>query len=461
MARLLRALERIRESSIVEPQVVLDACERCGHRWRARILDPVRTVQCFATQILHHNTSIAHTVRLCASAFCEAAYCAARRRLPVELFERVLYQTTRRLLASTPASITPGVFYGHRTLTIDGTGCDMPDTPQLQEHFGQPLNQRSGCGFPVAGCLALFDAPSLMLVDLIASPFAAAETPRAPRLHPHLAAGDLLIGDRGFSSYCHIALLAARGVEALFRAHQSRAIDFPAPADPPPRRGYNRHRREQAVLVERLGSGVVCDDQIVEITKPHNRPGWMSPADFARLPSTLRLRTLRYRIGRPGFRCREIVLMTTLLDPKRYPAEELAALYRSRWQVEINLRNLKQTLGMNSLHCKSVEGVRRELLMFALVYNAVCAEMVREAEERGVAVTRISFIDTLRAMQESRRTEQAEMPPARPRPLKLNPDRSADPDRHHPRCVKRRLRYPTLGSARRGAPSTTNPSRDK
>jgi hypothetical protein len=116
---------------------------------------------------------------------------------------------------------------------------------------------------------------------------------------------------------------------------------------------------------------------------------------------------------------------------------------------------------MNSLHCKSLDGVRRELLMFALVYNAVCAEMVREASERGVAVTRISFIDTLRAMQESRRTEHAVMTPARSRPLKLNPDRSADPDRPHPRCVKRRLRYPTLGRARSGALSTPKQTGDK
>ena len=91
-------------------------------------------------------------------------------------------------------------------------------------------------------------------------------------------------------------------------------------------------------------------------------------------------------------------MVTTLLDAERYPAEALAELYGARWQIEVNFRHLKQTLGLDVLKSRSVAGVRKELLIFALVYNLVCQVMGETAAARGVLAVRVSFIDGLRAL---------------------------------------------------------------
>ena len=143
-------------------------------------------------------------------------------------------------------------------------------------------------------------------------------------------------------------------------------------------------------------------DQIVEYTKPVVRPRWISAAGYAELPETLQVRELRYWTKHRGYRTRCVTLVTTLVDPKAYPHDELAALYGRRWEVETNLNHLKTTMGMNVLHCETVAGVLKELLMFALVYNLVRLVMAAAAEQQGVDVRRISFIDALRWLAQAR-----------------------------------------------------------
>jgi hypothetical protein len=180
------------------------------------------------------------------------------------------------------------------------------------------------------------------------------------------------------------------------------------------------------VWLRRLGR----NDQLVAYVK-RERPVWMSVADYAALPKSLKVRELRYTIRRRGCRTRTITLMTTLLDPKRCPAAELAALYRRRWQVETNLRHLKQTLKMDVLRCQSVDGVEKEVLIYALVYNLVRTVMCEAAHRQGVPVSRVSFIDAIRWLSRAidHRTELK---------LRLNSDR---PGRNEPRVVKRRRKH--------------------
>ena len=123
---------------------------------------------------------------------------------------------------------------------------------------------------------------------------------------------------------------------------------------------------------------------------------WMTAEAYAALPASIMVRELRYSVSQPGFRTREITLVTTLLDPLKYPAEELAPLHFDRWQSEVNLRHLKQTLHMDVLRCKTVAGVHKELRMLALVYNLVRLVMLEAARQQRVNVERISFIDALR-----------------------------------------------------------------
>ena len=434
MASLPDVARRIKDdpASLIDSVLVAESCSRRHPAWRDRVLSPRRTLEAFATQIAHGNTAIAHVVRLAGGEFTESAYCQARQRLPVQVFRDVLRDTTARQLGAARAAT--GTWKGLHTFIADGTGCDMPEVPELQRHFGQPPNPGPGRGFPIAHVLTLFDAPSGLLLDMVVSPYATQDVTKMADFHSHLGPGDLVITDRGICAYVYIAMLAARGVHVVCRAHQGRTIPYPASPGPRETLPYNRHRRKTPILVERLGDR----DQVVELLKPTNRPGWMTPGAFAAIPSKLTVRVLKFRVHEPGFRTKEIELMTTLLDGAAYPAAELAELYMVRWQIEVNLRHIKRTLGMTSLHCKAVDGVTKELLMFALVYNAVRAIMVQAATRQRVTPDRISFIDALRWIVHHREDE--------PLPnLKVNSKR---PGRLYARAVKRSPSFPKLTATR-------------
>ena len=247
----------------------------------------------------------------------------------------------------------------------------------------------------------------------------------------------MLIGDRGFCSYAHLALLLRRGLHGLFRIHQRVIVNF---------RAGRRHEamcqgpyRVKGVTRSRWIKKLGCWDQLVEWFKPARGPRWMDPAAYAALPDSIVVREFRYRIDRPGFRVRQVTAVTTLTDPTTYPVEELAALYFARWRVECNFKHLKITLGMDVLKCKTVEGVRRELFMFGLVYNLVRAVMVQAAEEGEVEPDRVSFVDALRWL---RQTLWDELPLR----VKINPLR---PGRFQPRVRKRRPKgYPLMTKPR-------------
>jgi hypothetical protein len=284
-----------------------------------------------------------------------------------------------------------GRWHGHRTFHVDGSSFSMPDTPELQQHFGQPGMQKPGCGFPVAHLLTLFHAGTGILLQVLAAPLRTHDLAQVALLHPELAAGDVLVGDRAFGSFAHLALLVQRGLQGVFRAHQKQIVDF--------RRGRPHHvpgtRHRKGVPTSRWLQRLGARDQLVEYVKPKQRPEWLSVAAYVALPATLPLRELRYRITQRGCRVREVTLVTTLLDAERYPAAELAALYGQRWRIETNLRHLKQTMGLDVLHCTTVNGVLKELTVFALVYNLVRAVMCAAADRQQVAVDRISFADAL------------------------------------------------------------------
>ena len=165
----------------------------------------------------------------------------------------------------------------------------------------------------------------------------------------------------------------------------------------------------------------------------------MTAEDYAALPETLTVRELRYAVGRPGFRTRTVTLVTTLSDAVLYPPEALAGLYGVRWRVELNLRHLKTTMKMDVLKCKTVEGVLKELTVYAIVYNLVRVVMLEAARRQGVDVERISFVDAMRWLVEAKPGD--ELPE-----LVVNPER---PGRYEPRVRKRRPKqYPLMTKPR-------------
>lgn len=376
------ALVRIKRdvAEALSADAIRAASRQVGHVWRERLLDPVTTVHLFLQQVLHGNAACARVLHWAGKTFTAEAYCQARSRLPLTLLERLLVATRDALLPQGDGG------RGRRTWLVDGTGFSMSDVAELREVFGQPGGQAEGCGFPVGHLLAAFCQRTGMLLEAAVAPLRTHDLADAGRLHACMKPGDVLVGDRAFGSFAHLAILLAAGLHGVFRMHQRTLVDFRA------RRPHGGKGRPKSRWLKRLGR----EDQLVVVSKPKQRPAWMTDEEYDALPDEIIMRELRYRIGRPGFRTHEVTLVTTLLDADVHPADDLAELYAGRWRAETNLRHLKETMGMDVLRCRTVEGVLKEVLVYAIAYNLVCAAAEASAERQGVEPCRISFIDALR-----------------------------------------------------------------
>lgn len=414
----------------LSPGAIQAVCDDLDHVHRKRILDPVNTVNAFLTQILHGNTACSALPHLVGQDFSASAYCRARGRLPLALFENLFDCVSHGLYDERQ---TTGLWHGHRLWTLDGSSFSMADEPELQKFFGQPGGQKPGCGFPVAHLLALFHAGAGFLQRVIIAPMRTHDMAHAALMIPELGDGDILLSDRAFASFAHLAMISAAKHHAVFRCHQKQIVNFR------PHRKHKTSPDDTAGLptsrwLKRLGK----HDQLVEYVK-QNKPDWMSQEEFDALPKTVVVRELRVKI-KVDCRVKTITLVTTLLDPKRYPARAIAELYRQRWEIELNFRHLKTTMKMEVLHCRTVAGVKKEVAVFALAYNLVRLVMLEASRRQKVLLSRISFIDALRWLRSATpKTPQGN--------LIINPHR---PGRIEPRAIKRRPKeYARLTKPRR------------
>jgi hypothetical protein len=423
MASIVAALKRIKQLSLgsVQRSVIEGVCRELGHHWRHRDLDPATTVALFIQQVIHGNAPCTEVRHLAGRDFSASAYCQARARLPLAVYQTLLSKVVAALLPQSQR--VENLWHGHRTFHIDGSTFSMPDTPQLRLAFGTPSGQRPGCGFPVAHLLVLFNAPTGLLMDAWASPLLTGDLAHAPEAHQRLKSGDVLIGDNNFSGYPHLAVLLARNLHGLFPIHRQRLVDFT------PRRPHVQlHQGGGGLPHSRWIKSLGKDDQLVEYFRPTHKSPWMTPQQYQALPPSIVVRELRRTVDRPAGGKMTLTMVTTLLDPLRYPAQELAMLRLRRWDVETRIGELKTTMKMEALRCKSESGVRKELAVFCLVYNLVRAVMLEAARRQQVAVARISFADTLKWMRHAKAAD-------------LLPDLLINPSRHNriePRAVKRR-----------------------
>lgn len=425
-AHIARVVEQFKQcwSQELEDDAIERAMREAGHKWRDRELGPIATVRMFLLQILFGNVACNYVPHLAHKDVTGAAYCEARGRLPLAALQTLLTRSTEKMADCVRDT---GLWLGHRLFFIDGSTFSMPDTPELQKHFGQSGRQEAGCGFPVAHWLALVHFGSGLFQKVYPAALRTHDLSGVTQLHPELKPGDILVGDRAFGSYAHMALLFSQGVQALMRAHQRVIVDFT-----PERihrqamccRAEQKKGRPSSRWIQSLGK---CD-QLVEWFKPKVCPSWLTEEQFSALPLTLLVRELQYTIERTGFRVKQVTLTTTLLDAERYSAEQLAEAYRLRWSIETSFRHLKTTMQMDVLRCQTVRGVTKELTMFLLIYNLVRMTMLEAARRQRVPVERISFIDALRWL--------ATAHPGDPLPdLVVNPLR---PNRLEPRARKRR-----------------------
>jgi hypothetical protein len=347
------------------------------------------------------------------------AYCQARARLP----QASLNQAHEKLadqLAAGPQ--TQGVWKGHRLRVIDGTGLSMPDTETNQKAFPQPTTQAAGCGFPVVKLVAVFCLHTGALIRWVQGTLHDHENRLFKGLLAFFSPKDIVVADRGFCGFAQIAALLERGADMLVRQHQCRSVDW--------RKG------------QRLGA----KDRLVSWERPYRQSDIFSPAQWAAFPREIRLRMLEINITVPGFRNQKIILVTTLLDAKRYPADELARLYLRRWSVEVFYRDIKQTMGMDILRCQSPAMIQKEIHLHAIAYNLIRSLMNDIARRYDMDVARLSFKGTLDALRQWQPI--LDQPSVQPRVSAAERDALYEtiagdplphrPNRSEPRAVKRR-----------------------
>ena len=427
MFTITQAVEKLKASlpDLLPESRLLQIASDIGIRFRQRQLTPAVTTALFLRQVLHGNVAVGELRRLTKVEFTASAYCQARQRLTFGFFHRCSQAVLGPCRADADQR-RDARWRGHRVFGVDGSSFSMPDSAELRQEFGYPPGQAEGCGFPTAHLLVQFDLRHGYLLRAVAAPCRTHDMAHAALMHRDLRPGDVVLGDRALCSYAHLALCRHRRLHGLFRAHQRLIVCF---------RPHRRHAgpgktkpqdagRPRSRWLKRLGK----HDQLVEYFKPSARPSWMTAEEYAALPASIVVREVRFRVRIPGYRTRAVTLVTTLTDAKRYSARALARLYAKRWQVEVNLRHLKQTLKMDVCRCTTFVGVMKELLVFVLAYNLVRRVMVRAAERQQVEPDRISFVDALRWLRHAEPGE--ELPP-----LKVNPDR---PGRLEPRARKRR-----------------------
>ena len=408
-----------------------------GHVWRQRVLDPATTLTLMVLQVLFGNTSITHLRHLSGIVVAKSSYCQARRRLPLEALAKLVDRVSCDSIKSIQSLVAgPASWLGRRVILADASSASAPDTPALQRRWPQPSAQQRGCGFPVLKLLGALDLATGMILHLTIMSLASHEMSQLAGLHGALQRGDVLLADRGLCSFVHLALCSVFPIDAVFRMHQKTIVDFTV--DRPHRRRKDEKQRKHGVPTSRFVRKLGHEDQVVEWLKPTDKPKWIDAAVYAALAPTVLVRELRYRITVRGRRTRVVTIATTLLDPMRYPKRRIAELYGLRWEVETNFRHLKQTLGMDRLKCKRVDGVLKELTIFVLVYNLVRAAMtLAAARQRVHDANRVSFIDSLRWLCCHMLRYATSSPGEAAIALITNPIR---PGRWQPRVKKRRMK---------------------
>lgn len=355
-----------------------------GAVWRQKVFTPVLTLWAFLSQVLSADGSCRAAVarvlawlvsrgeRPCRPT--TGPYCKARQRLPESLFRRLVRETGTTLQRNLPGA---WLWQGRRVKLVDGTTVSMADTPANQAEYPQPSSQEPGLGFPIARLVVVFCLASGTVIDAALGKYRGKRTGEnalVRSLADAFEPGDVFVGDRYFSGYFDIAYWQQRGVDVVVRLHQRRTCDL--------RRG------------RRLGP----NDHVVVWSKPPQRPEWMDEATYAAMPAELELREVRVRVTEPGFRTKVLVVVTTLLDARRYTPAALADLYRMRWHAELDLRSLKTVLGMEVLRCLSPDMIRKEVWAHLLVYNLIRTVMAQSAEFHGCTPRALSFTGALQTM---------------------------------------------------------------
>jgi hypothetical protein len=416
---------------------------------RNRLFGAATTFWLFLWQILSSNLSCSETVQNALAWLCRsdgqtaspntAAFCKARKRLESRSVEKVRDEVAANLEShAKPDSLFPG----RRVKPIDGTGLTMADTPANQERFPQHGKQKQGCGFPILRMVAVFSMATGAIVRTAWDSLRVPERTLFHQLWDEFKRDDIVLADRGFCGFADFWVLLQRGVDCVMRKHQ--------------RRGAGER------LVKKLGKG----DCLMAWRKTGACPAWLERDAWHEMPAEMTIRQIDVTVDIPGFRTKKIILVTTLLDSHLFAKEKFAELYRRRWHAELFFRDIKISMGMDVLKCKSPEMVAKELTMYLIAYNLVRTLIIEACEDKKAKETdpahepdplRISFKRTADAIRQWAPLIQAARNDDRKMKQMIEnflycisrlkiPDR---PNRTEPRAIKRRMKnYQLLNKPR-------------
>jgi hypothetical protein len=408
------------------PDPLLSASKE-GPNSRDRVYNLRRTFFGFLYQVLNPHCPCREVVRqiLALLGLCDgpaarpgtSAYCQARRRLPLDLLSHLRQDTARR------ADQSARPWRGLQVKVLDGTGISLPDTKKNQRAYPQSAEQKPGCGFPLMKIVALFSLASGALLAYAKGNKRQHELSLLHQLLDQFNPGDLVLADRGFSVFTLMALLWARGVQSLFRLHHARAADF------------------------RQGKCLGKNDRLLTWFKPQDwqRRRYLGLKLWNQIAEQLSVRIVRVTLAVPGFRTHSVTLVTTLLDPAAYPAQELVRLYLQRWHVELWFRDIKTSMGMEVLRCQTPQMIHKELEMFFIAYNLIRCLMNQASLAHEAALERLSFkgtVDSVRqfsaAIAQARSRKKQQQLIAQLLQVIAHDPVPARPGRREPRAVKRR-----------------------
>ncbi|HKW28517.1 MAG TPA: IS4 family transposase [Verrucomicrobiae bacterium] len=443
-----RTTQRLRQATLTQlqehlrdflPAPLLSAAED-GPNSRERLFSLRLTFECFVWQLLKPQTSCREVVRQVQTLLRlqglapidegDSAYIQARQRLPRERLEKALSAIAQ---AAERRAGSGGQLHRRPVKVVDGSTTQLPDTTPNQRRYPQPTGQKSGCGFPMMRFVALLSLKSGVILKVMMDSLRSHDLRLFRRLWDYLQIGDIVLGDRAFGEYSTLAQLPQRGVDVVARLHQKRRVDF---------------RNAQ-----RLAKG----DGLFLWTKGCQQSNLSTARQWQGMPAQITVRIIRFTATLRGFRNRRVTLVTTLLDPQLYPAREIIALYARRWSLEICFRDLKTTMGMETLRCQSPEMAEKELLAYLVAHNLVRCVMAEAVARYPVDLQRISFKGTVDAIRQYS-TAIAQAPNRKLRrvlweDLLLNLVRDLvplRPNRREPRAVKHRPKaYPLLNQPRR------------
>jgi hypothetical protein len=435
--KLADKLAKIRRKSISQlakcftdfvPSQILQP-HQSGEQSRRRLFSKENTFWGFFSQILNADSGCSEVVRkfhafaasqsISLPSTSTSAYCQARQKLEETDLENILLHTSKQLLQRE----INHVLENRRVVVVDGTGISMPDTAENQQIWPQNRQQKPGCGFPQAFICACFNLQTGALLSYELGNKKSSELLMLRKQWGTFNSGDIFLGDKGFCSYYDVSKLADKGVDSVFTLAKRKLVST---------------QDADQILGE--------DDLLIHWPKPKwSKQLSYSKDEWLALPEKLVLRQIKVIVKEPGFRTRSFHIITTLIDTKNYNAEAIADLYFQRWDIELFFRDIKTTMGMDILRCKSPSMIRKELLMYFIVYNCLRLLMLKAADKANVPVRGISFKASVQALRQWEPLLKSELSTQEYyRLLSLLCDSIAAsvvnirPGRREPRCRKRR-----------------------